>query len=67
MVDREETNTSASCSACVALCLKFVHRSYIEEYTSIQLSGTSTGTEEYTGVMRSLYTGGNVDGDGAWG
>ena len=33
----------------------------------MQLSGTVTGTEEYTGVMRSLYTGGNVDGDGAWG
>ena len=26
-----------------------------------------SGTEEYPGVMRSLYTGGNVDGDGAWG
>ena len=47
--------------------IEFVLRWCTEEYTSIQLSGTGTGTEEYPGVMRSLYTGGNVDGDGAWG
>ena len=48
----------------IEVCTQMLYRG-VYKYTSIQVSGT--GTEEYPGVMRSLYTGGNVDGDGAWG
>ena len=54
------------CRAMIEVCTQKMYRG-VYKYTSIQLSGTGTVTEEYPGVMRSLYTGGNVDGDGAWG